>query len=157
MTSKKGFVRPATSADVPLIAEDMRPADMAEVKAFSGVGPKRALFSSLRNCQAEVACLPNGVPVAMYGTVSSGVPNFGVIWMLAANQFHKLQVQFIRECCEHLDRISHPYRAVFNYTDARNTVHHRWLKWCGFTFINRHEQFGCEGRPFYEFVKITED
>jgi hypothetical protein len=42
---------------------------------------------------------------------------------------------------------------VYNYTYAKNTVHHRWLKWLGFTFL-RKVNLGPEGKPFIEFAKI---
>ena len=45
---------------------------------------------------------------------------------------------------------------IWNYVDARNVVHIKWLKWLGFTIINKHNQFGIGRIPFYEFVKIRE-
>jgi len=76
--------------------------------------------------------------------------------MVATNQFKSVQRQFLKECRGQLEDISKPYRLIFNFADARNSVHHRWIKWMGFTIIKRHEQFGHEGRAFLEFVKITE-
>jgi hypothetical protein len=44
---------------------------------------------------------------------------------------------------------------LHNFTDARNVVHHRWLRWLGFNFIARHERYGAAGLPFLEFVRIS--
>ena len=46
------------------------------------------------------------------------------------------------------------YRVLYNFIDARNTLHIKWLKWCGFTFIQKHYDYGYEKRLFYEFVRI---
>ena len=151
----KGYIRPARPEDVSVIASDMRSADIAEVKASTGFDPEKAISNGLKAGLAEVACLPDGTPVAIWGvvTVASGV---GGIWMLATNQFKLLHRQFLRECREGIERLGQDYQLLFNFTDARNTVHHRWIRWAGFTIIKRHEEFGVEKRPFLEFVRIME-
>lgn len=149
-----GFVRTATYADVPFLASDLRRADIAEIKAFSGNTPEEAISTGI-GLGAKVACLPNGIPAAVFGVGPSAEPTLGFVWMVATNQFHKLHRQFLREGREHLDYISRPYGLIMNFTDARNEVHHRWLQWMGFTIIKRHEEFGVEKRPFLEFCRIT--
>lgn len=151
----KGYVREATMADIEILAVNLREADVAEIKASSGSDPRGALMRGITTGVTRVACLPNGIPAAIFGVVPMG-QDTGAIWMVATKQFKKLHRQFLRECREELEDISAPYRLIFNYTDARNTVHHRWIKWMGFTIIKKHEQFGHEGRAFLEFVKITE-
>lgn len=155
----KGYVRDANWADLPILVADLRDADIAEVQAFSGRDPEEALRDGLNAIsiggRARVACLPNGIPAAIYGVVPVA-PRVGAIWMLATNQFHRLHRQFLRECRQEIDDLTEGYRLVFNFTDARNKVHHRWIEWAGFTIIKRHEKFGAEQRPFLEFVRITE-
>lgn len=151
----QAHVRPARLEDVPVLADNLREADVEEIKAASGSDPRGALYRGLRDGKAYVACLPNGIPVTMYGVVPM-LPQVGGIWMVASKQFHLVHRQFLRECRGALEDISRDYRLVYNFTDARNTVHHRWIKWLGFSIIKRHETFGHEGRPFLEFVKITE-
>jgi hypothetical protein len=41
--------------------------------------------------------------------------------------------------------------AFYNYTYSRNTVHHKWLKWSGFTFL-RKVTLPPLNKEFYEFV-----
>ena len=154
----KGYVTDATHADIPLIAQDMRPADVAEVKAFSGRTPEEALKAGLEYPRsiAKSIRLPNGLPVGMYGVCPSGMERVGVVWMLAANGIEPLYRQFLRECRWRIDEISQEYSLIFNFTDARNTVHHRWIEWAGFQIIGRRERFGVEQRPFLEFHRIVE-
>ena len=46
------------------------------------------------------------------------------------------------------------YPILFNFVDARNTTHVKWIKYMGFSIIQEHATFGVEGRLFYEFAKI---
>lgn len=139
-----------------MIAANLRPADIAEIKASSGRDPGEAIKASATLENTWVACLPDGEPAGIYGITETGIPGLGAIWMVATTKFHLLHRQFLREGRQEIERIGHGYSALYNFTDARNHVHHRWLKWAGFTFIKRHESYGAEGRPFYEFVRIME-
>lgn len=150
----KGYVREANMADIEILAVNLREADVAEIKASSGSDPRGALVRGIAAGVTRVACLPNGIPAAIFGVVPVG-QDTGAIWMVATKQFKNLHRQFLRECRGELEDLTANYRLIFNYTDARNTVHHRWIKWMGFTIIKRHETHGHEGRPFLEFVKIT--
>lgn len=152
----QGYVRSSRWEDIPALADNMREADMAEVMAAAGLGPTEALFQGMMAGDTSVICLPDDTPVGVFGVHPSPVKGLGIIWMLATNDFKLLHRQFLRECRKGLIDYCRPYRAVFNYTDARNSVHHRWIDWAGFTFIKRHEEFGFEKRPFLEFVRITE-
>jgi hypothetical protein len=154
----KGYVRTANYADIPIIAQDMRDADVAEVKAYSGSTPEEALTNGLKYTGGvtKTVCLPTGVPVAMYGVVPTDQPRVGGVWMLAANGIKQVHWQFLRESRGAINDLTRGYDLVFNFTDARNTTHHRWIKWAGFTIIKKHENFGKEQRPFLEFTRIVE-
>jgi len=153
----KGYVRNASHDDIQSLVDDLRPADIAEIQAGSRLPPYEAIAHGLDYGVAEVACLPDGTPSAVYGVVPTGFnPDLGIVWMLATNRFCGLHRQFLRECKGHIQRIGQNYKAIYNYTDARNKVHHRWLKWAGFHIIKEHPKFGVEGRPFYEFVRLME-
>lgn len=138
----------------------MREADKAEILAASGSTPEEALYQGLLSSafggRVLTICLPDGTPVGMMGVTPSGIADVGFIWMLASEGLSTIQRQFIRESRKYIDEITKGYRVVYNYTDARNTLHHRWLQWTGFNFIQRHEQWGHAGRPFLEVCKITE-
>lgn len=157
----KGFVRKSVWADVSIVAASMRDADVAELKASTNTTPEEALYRGLLHNvfgggKTLTICLPDGTPTAMFGVAPSGQADVGYIWLLATNDLKKVQTQFIRECRGYIAEISQGYRVVCNYTDARNTLHHRWLQWTGFTFIKRHENFGVGKVPFLEFCQITE-
>lgn len=158
MKKAQGYTRAASYADVSVIARDMREADVAEVAALSGHTPEEALTKALSQpgSNTMTICLPNGLPAGMYGVVPTGEPRVGLVWMLAANSIRVIHRQFLRECRGAIRDVCQDYDLIFNFTDARNSVHHRWIKWAGFTVIRRHEQFGVGMIPFYEFTQIME-
>lgn len=152
----KGYVRAATLADIKPLADDLRSADIAELKAASGCTPEQAIRIGIEAGDTYVACLPDGTPVMVFGVTECIPKELGAVWAVATNRFKEVRTQFLRESRGCVEELCKPYRVTFNYTDARNTLHHRWIKWCGFTFIKRHEHFGHEKRPFLEFVRISE-
>ena len=158
---RKGYVRMAVWGDINPVASNMRSADRAEVFAASGSTPEKALreglLATVFGARTMAICLDDGTPVSLFGVAPSGQPDVGVVWLLATDDLKQIQTQFIRECPRYIAEISRGYRVVYNLTDARNTLHHRWLRWCGFTILKRHETFGPEGRPFLELCKITEN
>ena len=151
----KCYIRKTLEKDLGHLEKNLRDADVAELDAQSGLEPRTALRTVLmlsRRCMT--VCGPDGTPIGIYGVNDTRLSGLGCIWMMATPDLLKHQRQFLRECREGILEVSRGYSCVFNYTDARNTVHHRWLKWCGFTFIKEHENYGKNGEPFYEFVKI---
>jgi hypothetical protein len=156
--TNKGYVRTANSADIPIVAQDMRDADVAEVQAYSGHTPEQALENGLTypGGTTRSLCLPTGVPVGMFGVVPTDQPKVGVIWMLASKGITQIQRYFLRESRGEINGLIRGYDLVFNFTDARNTTHHRWIKWAGFTILKKHQNFGKEQLPFLEFACIVE-
>jgi len=98
--------------------------------------------------------MPDGTPFMMSGVVPAN-EGAGAVWMLSTDAIEDYAVSFLRQCKGVLAEWNRIYPVLFNYVDARNELHVKWLKWMGFTFIKRHEHFGVEGVPFYEFVRIN--
>ena len=155
MHYQQGFVRDTVQEDLNFLADNLRVEDRNEVIAASGLNPRVALQLGFRTSKRlKTICLTDGTPVSIYGVADTNIKGLGSIWLLATPSIMKAQTSFLRGCRDALEEISEGYDAVFNYTDARNTVHHRWLKWCGFVFIAEHKKHGVGQVPFLEFVKI---
>jgi hypothetical protein len=92
--------------------------------------------------------------VALAGVSPTKTPDVGQVWMVATDQLLDHQKEFLRYTHSFIDKLHDHYPLLFNWVDARNTVHLKWLKWSGFTFINYHEKWGPLGLPFYTFVRI---
>ncbi len=80
----------------------------------------------------------------------------GAVWLLGSDALTQppLRRQFLVEGTVYLDTLHRFRPLLWNVVDERNTLHVRWLKWMGFTFINRHPYYGAEQRPFLEFVRL---
>lgn len=158
----KLIVRPARASDIRFIAANIRPADRAEIKASTGQPPLKELargFVESRPC-LTAAEEDGDEPVAMFGVVpvdACEYPRVGAIWLLGTPAINDHVTQFLRESRRRLDEVCRGYTIVGNVIDDRNSLHVTWLRWLGFKLIKNHPEYGVEGRPFTEFVKIVED
>lgn len=144
----------ASPEDVADVASRLREADKQEGWAALGVDPALYLtaFSDLN--RTWVIFNAEGENVALAGVSPMDEPDLGQVWMVATDQLLNHQKEFLKHTRPFIDQLHESYPLLFNWVDARNTVHIKWLKWCGFTFINRHEKWGPQGLPFYTFVRI---
>lgn len=150
------LLTPTTVEDVDFIAPRLRKADYEECKAATGNEPLNVLHDGLEVGDITLTLRsPNGERVGLCGVVKSDLENAGVVWMCATDDIYQYQMTFLRNSKEALAYLGQNYSLLYNCVDARNTVHMKWLDWMGFTFINRHETYGAESRPFYEFVRIN--
>lgn len=150
-----GIVTRATFADAHELDRLMRPEDRREVEDISGQPAIRNLLLgvlvgaptlAVRSLEGELAGLLGVTPVGL---------QHGAISFLGTPVIERQSVAFLRGTRDVLDVLSRDYDTLFNVCDARNEVHHRWLKWCGFSFIRKIDQFGAAKVPVYEFARIT--
>lgn len=141
--------------DLDYIAPRLRKADKDECLAATGKEPLGILYQSLMLGDITLTMrTPEGERVGLCGVAPSPFSNAGVVWMCATDAIMKHQMAFLRRSKAALDYLSADYDVLHNCVDARNTVHIKWLKWMGFSFINKHETYGVAQRPFYEFIRI---
>ena len=151
------LVRKPTDADIGFVVDNLRPADRAEIAASTGaLNPALVVSEAVRLSVPSITLLaPTGEPVGLAGVVPADAGNsLGIIWMVGTVGIETYRRPFLRHSRVLSEWLNSKYDVLANVVDARNTVHIRWLEWCGFTFINRHEQYGVEQRPFLEFVRI---
>ena len=150
----KPYIKVADEQDAIRLAKNLRKEDKQELKAYGIYNYDEAL---------KVGVAQSKIPLAVYDKEGKivcllGVRNInnrlGQVWLLATPQIEKLSVTFLRNTRLVADLLTKDHKLLFNYVDARNALHIKWLKWCGFTFINKHEEFGFGKKPFYEFVRI---
>jgi len=153
-----GHTRPSVVADILPVATAMRTEDQAEVKAGCGQTPAEALlFCYFKGSPCMTMLGRSGKPVGMWGVVDQG-DGLGRIWLLATDELvtdKPNSIQFLRQAKPWLKAMLERYDVLFNYADARNEVHLKWLRWMGFTFIAKHSNYGHEGRTFLEFVRMS--
>ena len=146
---------PTTVEDVEYIAPRLREADRQECTAATGKDPLEILKMSLLIGDITLTLTAtDGTRVGLLGVAKSHLPDAGVIWLCATDDIYQYQMTFLRRSKKVLPKLLELYPVLHNAVDARNELHIKWLKWMGFTFIKRHEEWGAEKRPFYEFVRI---
>tara|TARA_R110002074_G_scaffold247778_2_gene419755 strand:- start:3799 stop:4260 length:462 start_codon:yes stop_codon:yes gene_type:complete len=149
------LLTPTTVEDIDFVAPRLRKADYNECIASTGKKPRGVLHRSLDLGDISLTLrAPNGDRVGLCGVVPSPLAEAGVVWMVATDDIYQHQTTFLRNSKRALKHLSEDYLVLFNCVDARNSLHIKWLKWMGFTFINKHENYGAEKRLFYEFVRI---
>jgi len=145
--------RPSYIPDCFYIAAHMREADKQEVQAVTNKDPKTAMLNGYSVSERPMTVTVDDVPAAMYGVVRVD-KNTGCVWMLGTDEVTKANFSFLKASHGFLADAFTGYNMLFNYIDARNTVHINWIKWLGFSIINKHPEYGYEKRLFYEFVRI---
>ena len=132
--------RLTTFEDIKYLAPRLRQADKEEILASVGLTPYEALmFGYLENVIVFTIVNKNNEPVAIFGINDVG-QNVGAIWLLATDKLKDIQYSFLRENKKVIDFLNTKYKILWNFVDCRNSLHIKWLKWCGFKFINKQKR-----------------
>lgn len=141
-----------TTSKLPVNYEEQLAREAAEIAGISALDNLRraVLFGdpclTLRTNEGAMIGLLTIVPVGLiHGCIAfSGTP-----------EIENNRMAFLRGSREILADLDSRYDTLMNVCDARNEVHHRWLKWLGFHFIRKIDRYGAEGVPVYEFARIS--
>lgn len=103
----------------------------------------------------NVALNDDGTPEVLFGADEvPHHPNVAVVWMVSTEAILSHPTEFLRQSRKWVDSWHERFDVLTNFVDARNTMHHKWLRWLGFSFIRKVEALGPYSLPFYEFAKI---
>jgi len=145
--------RLSTLDDIKYLAPRLRFEDKREILSNSGLTPYEALYFSYIHSDISFTVVnKKNEPVAIFGVNDVG-NNVGAIWLLATNDLATAQISFLRQCRDVVKVFNTKYKILWNFVDCRNSLHIKWLKWCGFKFINK-QKYGVLNEPFYEFIRI---
>ena len=149
-----GYLRKANLKDLKYVAANMREVDKIEAFYQSGQEPLQALQLTYMCSKVNMAIADdNDQPMGLCGVVDGGV-----IWMVATDKLfenNKYKIQLIRKGRKWVDNLLKNYKILYNFVYAENDSAIKWLKSLGFTFIQYHEHYGMQGKPFYEFLRIA--
>ncbi len=149
-----GYLRKSKLSDLNYVAKNMRTMDQMEAYYQTGKQPEEALRLSYLYGQTNMAIADdNDNPIGLCGVISDGC-----IWMVATDELfnnRKYKIQLIREGRKWVDCLLKSYDLLYNMVYAENHSAIKWLKSLGFTFVNYHEEYGKESKPFYEFLRIS--
>lgn len=154
----QAYTRRSCLKDIQPIANAMREEDVAELQAGTGNSPAAALlYCFFKSIPCMTMISANDSPMGMWGVVPED-DGSGRIWMLGTDEMvdhGPSRIRFLRESPKFLAGVHAKYPVLFNYVDARNTTHVKWLRWMGFTFLSEHPNYGAEGRLFFEFARMS--
>ncbi len=143
--------RPARPEDAAALAPLLRAADRREIEAADGLDPALVLAEGIAGSDPCHAVVDGDRILALFGvTPSADDPEVGMVWLLGSDELVARGTLVARRSRAYLALWHQRYRVLWNMVDARNEVHLRWLRWCGFTVVGRVEHHGAEQRPFYE-------
>lgn len=147
------YYRPAEGKDISLLAPHIRTQDRTEIWHSHGMTPEEGLsFSLERAVEAHSIISDEGNVIGMFG-VGEVTPHIGVPWLLASDELQLYFRQFLPESLKWVEKVNDRYDLLFNYVYAGNTVSIKWLKWLGFSFIQKIEDWGVHPAPFIEFAR----
>lgn len=152
------LVRPSTWLDAHSLAPRLRSEDISEIRAATGHTPVQALLTGvLAGTECYTIEGSEAQPIGMFGICHSPElgPGQASIWMLGSPDLVTIKLELFERCESFLQDFLTKFPLLWNYVDARNTTHLKWIKRCGFTFLKLHPTFGYEQRPFYEFVRVS--
>ena len=149
-----GYIRKANLKDLNYVVKNLRIMDKIEVFYQTGKKPEDAVKLCYLYTKENMAIADdNDNPIGLCGVVSDGC-----IWMVATDELFtnkKYRIQLIRQGRKWVDNLLKNYKLLYNMVYAENDSAIKWLKALGFTFINYHEEYGTESKPFYEFLRIS--
>ena len=140
--------------DLKYLAPRLRYEDKREILASVGMIPLDALLFSYSNSDLVFTIVsPKDEAVAIFGVgrLENGV---GGVWLLATDNLKDIKFAFLKENKKVINFLNTKYKILWNFVDCRNSLHIKWLKWCGFKFINK-QKYGVLNKPFYEVIKIN--
>lgn len=144
--------QPATLEDhSAILSMNLCAADVAELRAATGLTPREALAASLDLCEEPWVVLLGGRIVAVYGVSHGGT--FGVPWFLSTGEVSAFSKTFLKGSREVILRFHEKYDVLSNTVDSRHEVAIRWLKWLGFTILPTPLRFHDPAVTFLQFVR----
>lgn len=156
LLTRHGIVTPATLEDARELDRNLREADRRELEDVTGRPALANLLLGVLISKPSLALRTHeGKLIAILNVAPVGL-TYGVIGMSGTSLLEESRTAFLRGSLDVISQIEKDYDTLLNVCDARNPVHHRWLKWLGFKFIRKVDQYGANGIPVYEFARITQ-
>lgn len=153
-TYNTGLIRESREQDADHLGKFLREADLLEMKSFRQVtDPCIYLKEGIKaSFQCWTCTDKKGVPIFVFGVVPV-IPNlYGAVWLMGTERIHEVKKEFIKDCKNWLPRLHQGFPLIGNFVYAENAIHVKWLKFMGFNFVGKKDNFGLLGLPFYEIL-----
>lgn len=139
---------------VRFIAENLREADRAELKASSDGDPEEIPMESYGLSTRSWLILDRtNLPVGIFGVAPALAPGVGIVWLLGTPGIEREAVAVARQTRKFVAEMHQDYPTLWNFVDARNELAIRWLLWSGFLITDVDPWHGAEGETFLEIAR----
>jgi hypothetical protein len=152
-------LRKTEVSDAQALAPNIREEDKLELRSIF-TEEERSIADMLKeSIELSIPAITveeDGKVIMIFGASDYGDPDCGLIWLLGTDDIKRLWVPFLRQSHYWMNALFDisKKRLLFNRVCAKNELHVRWIKWLGFSFVQRLDNYGHLGLPFYEFCKL---
>lgn len=138
------------------LADNLREADAAELRATTDADPAAALEASWRvSVRSWLILDRTGLPIGVFGVAAHAAAGLGVAWMMGTAGMEREAHGVARRTRRYVAEMHKLFPVLWNMIDARNELSIRWLEWAGFRMTDAHLTHGREGRLFYEYARTA--
>jgi len=160
--NKSTYVVPTTVEHIEEFVHIIREEDKEEVMASHGDLLTGLIESFTSSLFCETIFTPDDEIAGIYGVcplthICPALPTLASPWMLSTVHLPKVYMAFLRGGREWIEKVNKEFPVLTNCVDAEYKVSIAWLKFMGFEFINRIENYGVNPKPFLEFVRINKE
>lgn len=147
------IIRNVTEDDINYVSTNMREIDKEECAAAYHT-PEEALRLSIDDSHwVYTAVTDEGRPALIFGLCSIGP--VGVPWALGTEDIQNMKTPLIRMCRDVVDEwMFRDFDILSNLVSVKNTVHRKWLEFCGFQMGNYSHCLGPNNLEMLQFIKV---
>jgi hypothetical protein len=137
-------IREVLSSDIKYLSENLRDADICEIKAGFNLSPKDGLDMCLEDSDEVWVATIDSIPACIFGLSSEKITNkgadpqdvyAGMIWAMGTDSLFKYPKTLTRTSKKVIGRWLLEHDVLYNYIWSKNNLHKKWLKSLGFSFL----------------------
>lgn len=155
MTITNVEIRKPTDRDIRILAENLRPSDQEEMKAYFNEDYSWQIKTSVKYSRDAWAVVVNGKLLFICGVgLTSMLGNVGCPWLLGTTHINKFQKEFYKQVKNILAEMRANYDVLENHVHAKNETAVNFLKHLGFK-LGEPEPYGANDELFHPFVMVV--
>ena len=137
-------IREYLNSDIKYLSENLRDADVCEIKAALNLNPLDGLEMCVKDCDELWVATIDSIPACIFGIQSEKITNqykdpqdvyAGMIWAMGTDSLFKYPKTLTRTSRKIIKRWLEDHDVLYNYIWSKNELHKKWLKSLGFQFL----------------------
>lgn len=151
-------LRDCTFADLAFVARNLRKQDQEEVIAGGGSDPSGGFAIAMMYGETWALEGPSGNACMVGGVCPTEEDGWGMCWMMGTDEILDHTREFLGMSRPFINSLHEQYHTLTNTIHSKNTLHIRWVEWCGFT-VDRDPipSPAGNGEVFFNIVRTKSD